>query len=341
MKYFFKYFSFILTGIFLTLSAVMAAGAETIELKMAHFMSPLHVQHQQSFAPFAQEVEKLTGGKVKIKIFPGGALGGAPELADSVKTGITDIAFIVPSYTTGRFLRTSAFDLPFIFDNAVQAAEILYEVYDQYLAEDFKDYKVLWLYSCDTGQLHSVGKPIRKLADLQGMKMRAPSSYMSEALRLLGANPVSMPLSELSMALDKRVIDGMLSPNTSLTDFKLTELIKNTTQIDFYISPMAVIMNKEKYNSLPDYAKKALDQASGKNWGLRAAKIYDDYARTSLKTLSDAGKINIYRLSPEEKKKFMEKVKKMETDWVDRNTARGIPARELMGRIHELTARIK
>jgi TRAP-type C4-dicarboxylate transport system substrate-binding protein len=319
----------------------MAAGAETIELKMAHFMSPLHVQHQQSFAPFAQEVEKLTGGKVKIKIFPGGALGGAPELADSVKTGIADIAFIVPSYTTGRFPRTSAFDLPFIFDNAVQAAEILYEVYDQYLAEDFKDYKVLWLYSCDTGQLHSVGKPIRKLADLQGMKMRAPSSYMSEALRLLGANPVSMPLSELSMALDKRVIDGMLSPNTSLTDFKLTELIKNTTQIDFYISPMAVIMNKEKYNSLPDYAKKALDQASGKNWGLRAAKIYDDYARTSLKTLSDAGKINIYRLSPEEKKKFMEKVKKMETDWVDRNTARGIPARELMGRIHELTARIK
>jgi TRAP-type C4-dicarboxylate transport system substrate-binding protein len=341
MKYFFKYFSFILTGIFLTLSAVMAAGAETIELKMAHFMSPLHVQHQQSFAPFAQEVEKLTGGKVKIKIFPGGALGGAPELADSVKTGITDIAFIVPSYTTGRFLRTSAFDLPFIFDNAVQAAEILYEVYDQYLAEDFKDYKVLWLYSCDTGQLHSVGKPIRKLADLQGMKMRAPSSYMSEALRLLGANPVSMPLSELSMALDKRVIDGMLSPNTSLTDFKLTELIKNTTQIDFYISPMAVIMNKEKYNSLPDYAKKALDQASGKKWGLRAAKIYDDYARTSLKNLSDAGKIKIYRLSPEEKKKFMDKVKKMETDWVDRNTAKGIPARELMGRIHELTARIK
>jgi TRAP-type C4-dicarboxylate transport system, periplasmic component len=341
MKYFFKYFSFILTGIFLSLAAVMTAGAETIELKMAHFMSPLHVQHQQSFVPFAQEVEKLTGGKVKIKIFPGGALGGAPELADSVKTGIADIAFIVPSYTTGRFPRTSAFDLPFIFDNAVQAAEILYEVYDQYLAEDFKDYKVLWLYSCDTGQLHSVGKPIRKLADLQGMKMRAPSSYMSEALRLLGANPVSMPLSELSMALDKRVIDGMLSPNTSLTDFKLTELIKNTTQIDFYISPMAVIMNKEKYNSLPDYAKKALDQASGKNWGLRAAKIYDDYARTSLKTLSDAGKINIYRLSPEEKKKFMEKVKKMETDWVDRNTARGIPARELMGRIHELTARIK
>jgi TRAP-type C4-dicarboxylate transport system substrate-binding protein len=336
-----KCFGLLLGGLIMTLSAVTTGSAETIELKMAHFMSPMHVQHQQSFVPFAQEVEKLTGGKVKIKIFPGGALGGAPELADSVKTGIADIAFIVPSYTTGRFPRTSAFDLPFIFNNAVQAAEVLYEVYDKYLAEDFKDYKVLWLYSCDTGQLHSVNKPIRKLDDLKGMKMRAPSSYMSEALKLLGANPVSMPLSELSMALDKRVIDGMLSPNTSLTDFKLTEIIKYTTQVDFYISPMAVIMNKEKYNSLPDYAKKALDQASGKKWGLRAAKIYDDYAKTSLKSLSDSGKIKVYRLTPEEKKKCLEKVKKMETDWVVKNTAKGIPAQELLDKLHLLVAGIK
>lgn len=336
-----KYFIMTVTGAFVALTAAQALRAETIELKMAHFMSPLHIQHQQSFVPFTQEVEKLTGGRVKIRIFPGGALGGAPELADSVKTGIADIAFIVPSYTTGRFPRTSVFDLPFIFDNAIQAAEVLYAVYDKYLAEDFKDYKVLWLYSCDTGQLHSVGKPIRVLADLQGMKMRAPSSYMSEALKLLGANPVSMPLSELSMALDKHVIDGMLSPSSSLKDFRLTETIKSTTQIDFYISPMAVIMNKEKYNSLPDYARKAIDQASGKKRGLLAAKIYDDYAKSSWKSFNDTGKIKVYRLAPEEKKKFIEKLKKMEVDWVAKNAIKGIPARELMERIHELAAKTK
>jgi TRAP-type C4-dicarboxylate transport system substrate-binding protein len=186
-----------------------------------------------------------------------------------------------------------------------------------------------------------VGKPIRVLADLQGMKMRAPSSYMSEALKLLGANPVSMPLSELSMALDKHVIDGMLSPSSSLKDFRLTETIKNTTQIDFYISPMAVIMNKQKYNSLPDYVRKAIDQASGKKRGLLAAKIYDDYAKSSLKSFNDTGKIKVYRLAPEEKKKFIGKLKKMEVDWVAKNAMKGIPARELMDRIHELAAKTK
>ncbi len=325
--------------LFMILPGALNAGAGTIDLKMAHFMSPLHIQHQQSFMPFAQQVENLTGGKVKIKIFPGGALGGAQELADAVKTGITDIAFIVPSYTTGRFPRTSVFDLPFIFNSAVQATEVLYEVYDKYLSEDFKDYKVLWLYSCDTGQLHSVGNPIRGLADLQGMKMRSPSSYMSEALKLLGANPVSMPLSELSMALDKHVIDGMLSPNTSLPDFKLAGVIKNTTLIDFYISPMAVIMNKVKYDSLPDYARNALDKAAGRERGLRAAKIYDDYAETSMKSLNNVGKIKIHFLTTEEKRKFREKVKKMDADWVARNAAKGIPALELLDKVQELATK--
>ena len=184
--------------------------AETIELKMAHFMSPLHIQHQHSFLPFAKKVEELTGGKVKIKVFPGGTLGEAAQLAESVRTGIADIAFVVPSYTTGRFPRTSLLDLPFLFDSAVHTTRVFYDLYDKYIAEDYKDYKVLWLYSCDTGQLFSVEKPIRTLMDLQGRKMRAPSAYMSQTLKLLGANPVSMPLSELHAALDKKVIDGTL-----------------------------------------------------------------------------------------------------------------------------------
>ncbi|HOW57443.1 MAG TPA: TRAP transporter substrate-binding protein DctP, partial [Smithellaceae bacterium] len=234
--------------------------------------------------------------------------------------------------------RISAFDLPFIFKNAVQNTEILYDVYEQYLADDFKDYKVLWLYSCDTGQLHSVTKPIRKIEDLQGMKMRTPSSYMSEALRLLGVNPLSMPLSELAVSLDKHVIDGMLTPNTAIVDFKLANTIKYSAQIDFYVSPMAVIMNKEKFNALPDSAKKALEQAGGKKWGLRAAKLYDDYAQTTLRELGDSGKVKIFNLSAADRKKCIEKVKKMEADWVAKNTAKGIPAEELLTKIKTLTA---
>jgi TRAP-type transport system periplasmic protein len=327
-------------GFFLVVAAFLACSfftadtravrAQTIELKLAHFMSPVHVQHQKSFEPFAKKVEELTGGKVTVKVFPGGALGGPTQLPDAAKAGITDIAFIIPSYTTGRFLRSSVLDLPFVVGSAVHATKVLYDVYDKYLAEDFKEYKVLWLYSCGPGQLHSRAKPIAKLEDLKGTKMRAPSAYMSKALQLMGANPVSMPISELTVSLQKGVMDGMLTPFSALADFRCFELIKYIAELDFYVSPMAVVMNKEKFASLPDFAKKALEQAGGKQWGLHAAAAYDEHDQNSVKEGSSKYNIKITKISGAELQKFRDSVKVMEADWVKDISQKGMPAKEIL-----------
>jgi len=304
--------------------------AQIIELKMAHFMSPIHIQHQKSFVPFAENVDKLTGGRVKIKIFPGGALGAPTQLPDAVKTGITDIAFIIPSYTTARFPRISVLDLPFICDDAVHATKIIYDLKDKYFLEDFKDYKVLWFYSCGTGQLMSATRPIHSLDDLKGMKMRAPSAYMSKALRLLGSNPVAMPISELTVSLQKKVVDGILTPWSAIEDFKLWDLIKYLTEIDMYLSPMAVVMNKDKYNSLPDFAKKSIDEATGMQWGLHAARVYEEHDNNTMKKNKDLKKIDVFKLPDSEKEKFIKKVKIMETEWVDELSKSGISATKIL-----------
>jgi len=307
-----------------------AVQAKTIELKFAHFMSPMHIQHQKSFAPFCKKVEELTGGQVKIKIYPGGALGGPKQLPDAAKTGITDIAFIIPSYTTGRFPRTSAFDLPFIFDSASHATRVLYALAYDYLADDYKDYKVLWFYSCGTGQLHSVTKPIYRVEDLKGMKMRAPSAYMSKALNICGANPVGMPISKLTMSLEKKVIDGMLTPYSAVIDFRLWDLVKYIAQVDMYLSPMAVVMNKQKWNSLPDAAKNAIDEASGMQWGLHAAQVYDDHDQNMVNQNKKSRKVEIYKVPMSEKKRFMGVVQGMQADWVAEMSKKGLPAKELL-----------
>jgi len=304
--------------------------AQTIELKLAHFMPPMHIQHRKSFVPFSEKVAELTDGRVKIKIYSGGALGGPKQLPDAAKTGITDIAFIIPSYTTGRFPRISAFDLPFIFSNGVHATRVIYDLYDNYLAEDFKDYKVLWFYSCGTGQLHSATRPIRTLEDLRGMKMRSPSAYMTKALKLLGANPVGMPISKLQMSLQKKVIDGMLTPWSAIEDFKFWDLIKHLTELDMYLSPMTVVMNKKKWDSLPDSAKRAMDQASGKQWGLHAAQVYDNHDDNTIKKNNELRKIKVYRLPMSEKKRFMERVGGMDSDWVRELSKKGLPAKGIL-----------
>lgn len=311
------------------------AACETIELKFAHFMSPKHIQHKKSFDPFCKKVAELTGGKVKIKIYPGGALGKPKQLPDAAKTGITDIAFIIPSYTTARFQRTSVFDLPFFFDSAVHATKMIYDLYDKYLAEDYKDYKVLWFYSCGTGQLHSVTKPMHTIDDLKGMKMRSPSAYMTKALKLLGANPIGMPISKLTMSLQKKVIDGMLAPWSAITDFRLFDLVKHLTELNMYVSPMAVVMNKEKFNSLPGFAKKAIDQASGKQWGLHAAQVYDEHDVNTIKENNKVNKIKVYKLPDAERQKFIKKLKVMEGDWIGEMSKKGLPAKEMLDAVRK------
>jgi len=318
-----------LSGLFFV-GGMEVANAQAIELKLAHFMSPMHIQHQKSFAPFSEKVAELTGGKVKIKIYPGGALGGPKQLPDAVKTGITDIAFVIPSYTTARFPRTSAFDLPFIFDSAVHCTKVIYDVFDVCLAGDYKDYKVLWFYSCGTGQLHSATRAIRTVEDLKGMKMRSPSAYMTKALKLLGANPVGMPISKLQMSLQKKVIDGMLTPWSAIEDFKFWDLIKHLTELDMYLSPMAVVMNKKKWDSLPNSAKRAIDQASGKQWGLHAAQVYDNHDDNTIKKNEKLGKIKVYRLPASEKKRFMKQLEGMDDDWVRELSKKRLPATDML-----------
>ncbi|RLB32479.1 MAG: hypothetical protein DRH11_11530 [Deltaproteobacteria bacterium] len=306
------------------------ARCETIQLKMAHFMSPMHIQHRKSFVPFSKKVEELTGGRVKIKIYPGGALGGPKQLPDAVISGITDIAFIIPSYTTGRFPHMSVMDLPFMVHSALHATQVIYDLYDDYLAEDFKDYKVLWFYSCGTGQLHSVNKPIYEISDLHGMKMRAPSAYMSKALKLLGANPVGMPISKLTISLEKGVIDGMLTPYSAVKDFRLFDLVKYITEVKMYVSSMAVVMNKQKFASLPDFAKKAIDQAAGKQWGLHAARVYDQEDQEVAQEIKRRGKITIIKLSDAKRQEFMQKLKVMQSDWVSEMSGKGLPAKKIL-----------
>ena len=321
---------FVFVAVLFLMAGALPGKAETIELKFAHFMSPKHIQHQKSFDPFAQKVAELTNGQVQIKIYPGGALGGPKQLPDAVKTGITDIAFIIPSYTTARFPRISALDLPFLCDSATQATEVIYELYDRHFAADFAEYKVLWLYSAGPGQLQSATKAMTTAEALKGMKMRAPSAYMSKALKMLGANPVGMPISKLTMSLQKKVIDGMLTPYSAVQDFRLFDLVTNITELNMYVTPMAVVMNPSKYNALPDFAKKAIDEASGKPWGMHAAEVYDDHDGNTLKEIIKQGKIKVYKLPEVEKQKIAGMVEPLEAEWIAETSKQGVAADQIL-----------
>ena len=305
-------FGFILS---INITPIMAAE---VNLKLAHFMPTVHVQHRKAFVPFSNKVAELTGGKVEIKIFPGGTLGNPKTLVDSIRTGITDIAFIIPAYIPGRFPRTSVFELPLIFEGAEHVAKVGYDIYDKYLAEDYKDFKFLWLLSSPLGQLHTVKAPVLSAADFKGKKIRTAGAVETDTIKRLGGNPVSMPISELSMALQKGVVDGAVTPYAALRSFKLIDLTKHLTEINHSGAFMAVLMNKRKWNSLPAYAKEAIDKVATREFGLMAAAAFDQEDIDNIK-MGKAKGIQFHKLPAAEMEKVRATISEVYAAWVKKN----------------------
>jgi TRAP-type C4-dicarboxylate transport system substrate-binding protein len=105
----------------------LPAGAQDVTLRMHHFSPPKAPQHARFMAPWAQKVEKESGGRIKIQIFPTMQLGGTPpQLADQVKDGVVDIVWTLAGYTADRFPRTEVFETPFLHTNALASALALH-----------------------------------------------------------------------------------------------------------------------------------------------------------------------------------------------------------------------
>jgi TRAP-type C4-dicarboxylate transport system substrate-binding protein len=293
------------------------AMAQNIELKLAHFMPTMHIQHRTSFVPFSNKIAEITGGKLTVKIYPGGTLGNPKTMVDSISKGITDIGFVLTPMVPGRFPRSSAFELPLIFENSVHLTKVMYDLYDRYFMEDFKAFKVLWFNSSPLSQLHTIKKPVLKVADFKGLRIRSSGQIESQSIKKLGGNPVSIPISELSIALQKGVVDAALTPYAALKSFKLIDLTKYITQINNSGTLMVILMNKKKWNSLPDYAKKAIDQVANRDFGLKAAGFYVQEDIDNIE-MGKAKGIQFHKLSEAQMAEMRDKISDLWENWVNK-----------------------
>lgn len=319
--------SLLLTGIILfTLLGPVSAGP--IELKLAHFMPTMHVQHMQAFEPFAARVAELSKGEVLVKIYPGAQLGNPKTMVDAIRTGITDIGFVLPSYVPGRFKRSSVFELPFIFNSAVHVTQGVYAIYADHLAEDYKDFKVLWFLSAPLSQVQTVKKAILTVEDFKGLKIRSGNAMETKGVKLLGGNPVGMPVSELSISLQKGVVDGAFTPYAAMNSHKLIDVVKHVSEVNYSGALMVVMMNMKKWNALPESAKSVIDQVANEAFGLKAAAAFDQEDLDNIALGKEKG-IQFHKLPEAEQAKIRSRMKGIWEEWVTKN-AKQFPAREIL-----------
>ncbi len=319
-------------------------AAQQHTLKLHHLLGPKSPAHTQMLTPWAERVEKATGGKVKIELYPSMSLGGKPpQLINQARDGVVDLIWTVNGYTPGLFPRSEVFELPFVHTNNAAATNLaMRAMYDKYLAADYRGVKPMFLHVHAGQGIQMVDKEVRKPEDLQGLKMRIPTRTGAWIIEALGASPVGMPVPDLPQALSKKVVDGAFIPWEIIAPLKLQDMtdyqIEGPGKVRFGTTTFQVSMNKARWDSLPADVKKAFTEVSGEAWVREVGRIWREVDEAGIALATKAGNKHI-QLTESEMAAFREKLEPVVQRWIDEVKAKGIDGAALVKTARELIAK--
>jgi len=273
---------------------------------------------------------------VKVQTFPGGTLLPAKNIFDGVISGMADIGNFAMSYQPGRFPISEAIDLPIGFTSAKAASLALYDLIEKYNAKEFGKVKLLTLFTCPPADFMT-SKPVRSLKDLRGMELRV-SGTGADVVKRLGAIPVAMPQSETPEAIQRGVVKGIVSSMEILKDFNFAAYCPYATEANLFVVSFAVVMNKDKWNSLPPDVKMVMDNLRREQaeW---TGKYVDDHVKEALAWSKQKYNHQLLELPPAEKAQIPGLVKPMIDDYIKRVTAAGLPGDQIVKDAYALKAK--
>lgn len=302
---------------------VMASAQKVITLNYSNFFPAPH-KNSVLASQYCKEIEKRSGGKVKITYFPGGTLTPAAQTYDNVVKGIADIGESCFAYTRGKFPMMEVIDLPLGYKNGVAATQLINQYYAKYQPKELSDVKVLWLHAHGPGVLLSK-KPVKTMADMKGMKVRA-TGLAAKVVQALGGAPVGTTMPETYDALRTGVADGAMAPVEAAQGWKWGEVIKSITQNfgSAYTTGMFIVMNKAKWNSLPADVKKVFEDVS-KEYIVKQGKVWDEIDKEGYAFNKKLGN-GVIALSKEEDAKWAAAVKPLLDEHAKTLKGKGLPA---------------
>jgi TRAP-type C4-dicarboxylate transport system substrate-binding protein len=309
------------------------------ELKLAYFVGDQHAMSQW-LVRWSEKLEKDSGGRIAIKRFPASQMGPVQQHYDFARTGQADIVWFLHGATPGRFPQTELIQLPYLAGSAEIGTKVLNdgELRGKYLDAEHKGVKVLLLLTHQPGNVHTTKKPIRRVEDMTGLRIRFASPTIRDFIAALGGTPVGVPPTEQSEQLQKGTIDGVfIDYGGAGIAFKLGGILKYSTEMYSYVSSFGVVMNEQTWRSLPPDLQ-TLVARSVTGVEKEVGEAWDALDAPGKKALLDGGAQAI-KLAPEENARFRKigadvteaKLKELE--------GKGMPARAIYTMMKSLAER--
>ena len=250
--------------------APLATLAQDIKPRIIRFGYGLNEVSNQGRATkvFAQEVEKASGGKMKIRAIGAAALGSDVQMQQALIGGAQEMMVGSTATLVGITKEMALWDTPFLFNNAKEADVVLDGPVGQKVMDKLQEKGLVGLVYWENGfrNLTNNKRAVTKLEDMDGIKLRVmQNNVFIDSFKTLGANAVPLPFSELFTALETKTVDGQENPYNTILSSKFYEVQKYLTVTNHVYSPWIVTVSKKYWDQLSKDEQKVLMDAAKKS----------------------------------------------------------------------------
>lgn len=285
------------------------AHAQTKTIKFANQNAKGHPV-VMGMEKFAEIVEAKSGGKLKVNVFPGGALGNDQANVSALQGGTLEMASMNSGIFASLVKDFEVYDFPFLFANPREADAVVDGAFGRQLHARLEEKGVVGLgyYELGFRNITNSKRPIAKVEDIAGLKLRViPNAINVDWVKALDANPTPLPFPELYAALEQKAVDGQENPVATIRGAKLFEVQKFLTLTNHQYNPQSVVMSKRFWDSLSADEKKIVQDAVAES-----AKYQREQSRAAAAGILDELKksgMQVTELPPAEVAKLREKMK--------------------------------
>jgi TRAP-type C4-dicarboxylate transport system substrate-binding protein len=318
---------------------VHAQSQVPIKLKYSNYLPATH-PYTNLGGQFCEEIKNRTNGRVEITYYPGGTLTTATKVYDGVVNEVSDIGLSHIGYTRGRFPVAEILDLPVGYASGYVATHVKDDFYNKFKPKDWNEVHVLYFFSPGPQIIATKTRPVKKLEDLKGLKIRG-TGRIADTIKALGGTPVSVEMVDAYDGLQRGVIDGILDAMETWRGWKLGELVKHATLSQRgagLVFTFYVVMAKDKWNLLPDDVKKTFTQVSAE-WRDKSGVTSNQIDIAGRDFFKEHGG-QIYSLSDEEIKRWQKAVEPVIEQYMKDLEGKGYKRSEMEGYLKFIRERI-
>ena len=308
-----------------------ASAGEPVELVVNQVAPPNHFYHTDVLVPWAGEVARVTQGRIRLR-FSVAPLGSYRRNFDMAWAGLVDIAGGNQSSTPGRFVVTQVNETPFLASSDVEALSVaLWRTHERFLhrAEEFAGTRLLALHASGTQHWFTVEKPIRRLDDIRGLKMAAPSDVGARLLSAVGAIPVFLTAPEIHDALSRGILDGVSMPYSGVTRLGLQPYLRYQTRlaggVGLSFGGFFLTANARSWSRISAEDQAAILGISGEAYGRRAAKVFNREGAASAREMQAAGIVDVETAAGFDDE-LREATAFLDAEWTEKAAAAGVDA---------------